>query len=923
MSESQTSGKIAEPMGPLHDEKSDIPQPEPKTIDDTVSVDNCEHSLSDDEEIIQDFAQNPMMDRVQAALHKQLMKTYDRVKRELLEQEEAFRVAKKQREDCGVSLYGHQQRLARLQQTLETANASYSNIVEFRQKDEAELDELKMRCGASKSSADKMRKNVDASQKELDSLNETLRQVKKYDDEMKSEIAVTKRATRKVDEDMKNLEKRKLSQDFYIDSLNEQIRRLEEDIALSEAQLTVQLGQTNEAKEMLQETVEELDRIAFEKKQLVLQWKSSLVALARRDEALSVAKGVLKDTLSATRDAEVETEGIRREIKKAVEEHESLLSLRNRLDTEAKSIEEATLKLRAEHQETLSEYDMLEKSLINANEREAQAHSLANSISSKMSSVNNSIDLVTRERHALEEKIDSAKHEQSAMLKATNNLKQTEKSLLAKIHEKEFEAANIQNELARISIDILNNEGRNHHLQEKLKEVKGALEEKNVQVEKREVDIKRRSNEIEQKMHKVDKLNRQYEKMTDGLEEPEALGPLEATIKSYKKDIEQEDEEIQAMQRQWLSDQTSLVQTISDADAVQDKNRELSAKANILNQKRLRLSQEIHMNESEIKSLEGNIQGMHSDMSRLNSLIGRHAETLSDLHHKNAIMDNEFAQELKDLEGTAMKVDEEIADINATKSRILDQLIEVEKQILSYEKKIQLEKETRNTLDNSEEKDEIKGMEREIYRMRHRLESMRRDQEKMIREMEQAIYKREDIAVKYRNKGSDRTSGPVKAKVMSAADIKRQKNEYKKQLKGIEVDISKLREKMKSSQQQVDELYDEMDRANTRYSQLEVTLKDLQNAIDTQTFEKQRILARSDRVHSMRNSYESINRSKNGATDGDENGFQGNYQRLVDSVEDIKNIQRLVTNLRLKHPEIDDMLQKVDFLASDVVEECL
>merc|ERR1719215_744646 len=116
-------------------------------------------------------------------------------------------------------------------------------------------------------------------------------------------------------------------------------------------------------------------------------------------------------------------------------------------------------------------------------------------------------------------------------------------------------------------------------------------------------------------------------------------------------------------------------------------------------------------------------------------------------------MDNEFAQELKDLEGTAMKVDEEIADINATKSRILDQLIEVEKQILSYEKKIQLEKETRNTLDNSEEKDEIKGMEREIYRMRHRLESMRRDQEKMIREMEQAIYKREDIAVKYRNKG--------------------------------------------------------------------------------------------------------------------------------------------------------------------------
>ena len=107
------------------------------------------------------------------------------------------------------------------------------------------------------------------------------------------------------------------------------------------------------------------------------------------------------------------------------------------------------------------------------------------------------------------------------------------------------------------------------------------------------------------------------------------------------------------------------------------------------------------------------------------------------------------------------------------------------------QKKIQLEKETRNALDNSEEKNEIKGMEREIHRMRHRLESMRRDQEKMIREMEQAIYKREDIAVKYRNKGGDR-SGSVKTKQMSAADLKRQKHECRKQLKGIEIEILKV-----------------------------------------------------------------------------------------------------------------------------------
>lgn len=406
MVESQILRKMIEPLDPPDDEKTDIAQPAQKgdTNYDELSFDGNNNSVRGDEDLIEDFAQNPMMNRVQAALHKQLMKTHDRVKRELLEQEEALRGTKKQREDCGVSLYGHQQRLSRLQHTLETANASYSSIVESRQKDETDLDELKKRHCESKSSAEKMKNNVDPSQKELDALNVALRQVKKYDDEMKSEIAVSKRAARKVDEDTKNLEKSKLSQDFYIDGLNEQIRRIEDDVSLSEAQLKVQLGQTNEAKEMLLETVEELDRIAFEKKQLVLQWKSSLVALARRDEALSVAKGVLKETLSATRDAEAETEGLRREMKKAAEEHESLTSLRSRFDTEAKVIEEATSKLRIEHQHALSKYEMLEKSLANANEREALARSEANLLRSKMSSVNNSINLVTRERHALEEK---------------------------------------------------------------------------------------------------------------------------------------------------------------------------------------------------------------------------------------------------------------------------------------------------------------------------------------------------------------------------------------------------------------------------------------------------------------------------------------------------------------------------------------
>lgn len=39
-------------------------------------------------------------------------------------------------------------------------------------------------------------------------------------------------------------------------------------------------------------------------------------------------------------------------------------------------------------------------------------------------------------------------------------------------------------------------------------------------------------------MHRVDNLNRQYKKLLETDEEPECMGPLEATVKSLQKEIE-------------------------------------------------------------------------------------------------------------------------------------------------------------------------------------------------------------------------------------------------------------------------------------------------------------------------------------------------------------------------------------------------
>jgi outer membrane PBP1 activator LpoA protein len=149
---------------------------------------------------------------------------------------------------------------------------------------------------------------------------------------MKGEIAVTRRATYKAEENVKELESAKEGQDLYIDSLNERIKKLQGDISLSEAQLEAQLKQTDEAKEMLAETGAEMELIAFEKKQLMQQWKSSVIALTRRDEALAAAQKALKDALTSTKDYDTEIDGLKREILKSQAKNETYVNVKDRLE---------------------------------------------------------------------------------------------------------------------------------------------------------------------------------------------------------------------------------------------------------------------------------------------------------------------------------------------------------------------------------------------------------------------------------------------------------------------------------------------------------------------------------------------------------------------------------------------------------------
>ena len=232
----------------------------------------------------------PIMDRIQWALHKQLKGSYDVARMTLSEQTELSR-AKAAREDIGVQLYQMQQQLAKLQMNLEKVHENHSIIAQMREA--AEDDQRKVREAYKQTYGEVsgQRQKVAKHQAELDQLAATLRQVEAYNEQMRSEIAVTRRATYKAEEAITQLEGGKVQQDVLIDAINEKLKRSQEQLALYEAQLLAQQQETGAAGNTLKEASAEMEAIHFEKKQLLSQWKTALIGMGRRDEALQGDRG--------------------------------------------------------------------------------------------------------------------------------------------------------------------------------------------------------------------------------------------------------------------------------------------------------------------------------------------------------------------------------------------------------------------------------------------------------------------------------------------------------------------------------------------------------------------------------------------------------------------------------------------------------
>jgi chromosome segregation ATPase len=778
----------------------------------------------------------PVQRRIEAQLRKQL----EDLTLQHHETSNELRMVRQRREDCGVELYNVQQHLAKLQESLERAHDNFVAIQRLHEIKLKEKSEHAAQSDAVQRNIDDLQKKQSKYQADLDKLSETLMKVEQFNEQIQSEIQIERRAAYKAEDEIVKLEKAKSRQDHLVDNLNERIKSLSEQYAALCAQVASQKQETKAARDTLSEALTEMEAINFEKKQLVQQWKTSIIGMQRRDEAMRITEQALNEQKEALQALDVEIVGYRQNIKRTQTDNAKLSAVLSKTENEVNILEKQIDQLLEKKQKATQRFTLLKQSLDQTDQENKTYEGEVRTFESEIAVISKRAQKAAKQVVDMENKVMETLNKQTTLKKGSQSALRDIEKLKNTIREKEMHVTQMENELARIRVDTLQTQSHNEVLKQTVGELEKELTSRDQLVEKMQTDIRRRHDEIERKQKQLDQLNRQFDGIiaAQGSDEGEHVGPLEATINNLSKSITQKSAENDQLQHEWIKLQTELVNGKNYNNQLNESIQELRAQCTILRQKRDRLASHTQKEKKEIATLESSTQNLHLEMKRINTLVCKNSSNQEGIANDTFSLENDLVKRLQERKREAVQLEKKIDDIRQGKADLLSQILNAERDVMFWEKKIQIAKETEMALDPNIGKDEINRMKREIYIMEQRLGNLEREQRRKVEELQKLIEHRDVLRTKgqaIQNATKNGQRGITKATVNKdnarlVSELNEKKSDAQQKDKQIKeclsntdktgADVERVLQEMDSLQSQLDNLQQQLDIQNQSRSRI-------------------------------------------------------------------------------------------------------
>ena len=505
---------------------------------------------------------------------------------------------------------------------------------------------------------------------------------------------------------------------------------------------------------------------------------------------------------------------IRQENQRNNELEESLRQCKKKLQ----NVENAIRDLASKHEKLEEKRHFIETSI---NKTKVELDSLAKiqqSLDIELELINKNKVKLLNEARALQDKNLIVLSNKETHEKQGDNLSKANQKLNKEIFDVLVEKDSKANEIIRVQIDKVNVESQNIKLKNKLELMNEEITKLEDDYNKKSQRIKTNHKALEKKQLEMDKLNKDYGELMKN-KKGEDEGEFEVAIDKLQSQVRKLRKEIRNKEAEWLAKKQELVKKETIYNNISEECVDKRSKRMILDHKKLRLNSNYAMHEKEIKEIEFSLKQLREyEMVKFGKLLGKNMSNNQTLKHQIFDVDIKFKEKLTSMENESMKLEMEIEVLREEKADTLAQIIETERQIHLWERKIELQEQMQKIIKPESGLKEIDEMKIFIHKQKLVYKKLQADQEKVIKNMERCVQRRNFIKVRYPI--DEFGTGNVKVKVSKTKEINElmdQVNHIKRKKKDYTDKISSTKQNMEIMNKEINDLdedsYDKQNRA--------------------------------------------------------------------------------------------------------------
>ncbi|XP_028276271.1 coiled-coil domain-containing protein 40 [Parambassis ranga] len=706
-----------------------------------------EEEEEEEEEFLIFNPEHPVARRQQAALSRHFSQQLKKINLDIKEKLAAEKADAGHIDAIGVEVFRKQELLVRLHNRMEDRHQIKAEVEAKHRRFQDQQEAAKRQHYSKTSQGSEAQTIVSQLQAELDSVMLQLVYTQEVSEHLWSEVKAvnTIRCKARVEKSQAGQQKHK--QDLYLERLTQDMERLRQQIAMCDVQGGAQAEETQAAKEVLTEAEMELESLLLGRKQLLQQWNSSLLGMRRRDEALGAIQEAVRAAEHQATLLDKEAESYKKSIIAEEDQFETVHMQLNLSEMDAASTKKLLGQKQAQHEALQSHFSTCLRMLRETERTLATLTKEANIQQTELAVRKRQLEKESSVHLEVEDKIIAHMQQNLTYNKAAECSQRLTSKMASLKKEKMCKLQRLENEVLAVRMESLQIEQHMDSLilaQEALDE---EIAKYNESLTLTESKISSLIKLIKQRQAAVINCHAKISQITARTGQ-EDLSPLQIKAQAVLTEIQAVAADIKSSQQLWMKRQGILVGLTQEMQANSREILKLETEFTIMHQKKVRLERQMRSENRDETELEKNSKTLKTELLKLNTLMSKNSELRQALQQENALMETDFCLRLKEAERGCIKMQMRHEKTQEEKERLLNSLLEAERQIMLWERKIQLFKETRSAVDSEVDQGEIRTMKREIHRMEVRLGHLMKQQEQLLRESEAVVAQRETIALR-------------------------------------------------------------------------------------------------------------------------------------------------------------------------------